>query len=182
MSITTKKGDKGRTSLYLGDKVSKDNIIIEALGTVDELCSCLGFSRSLAKAKTIKETIQSIQEDLFRVGAEFATNQKSFGKLKNRINIEDVSRLEKILRSLENTKTFKANCFYLPGENTISASLDIARAVARRAERRAVTLKRKGSLANRNIIVYLNRLSDLLYLLARSFEKSHAGITLNPGK
>ena len=173
MSIVTKKGDKGMTSLYRGGQVSKDNIRVEAYGTLDELCAFLGLSRSLIKERKTGHLIQSIQQDLFVVGAEIATKSSFISKLERKIDKRDTDCLGEAIAALEKKSTFKECCFYLPGENLIASTLDIARTVARRAERRVVTLKRRGLLLNPFIIIYLNRLSDLLYLLARSYEKKH---------
>jgi len=178
MSITTKKGDKGITSLYSGEKVSKDDLRVETYGTLDELCSFLGLSKSLIKERKLKKLIQSIQQDLFVMGAELATKPTFFSKLKKRIGKGYVDRLEKIISGLEKKKTFEECCFYLPGENLNSSVLDIARTVTRRAERLVVTLKRKGILLNDFILIYLNRLSDLLYLLARGYGKNHRKLKL----
>lgn len=177
MAITTRKGDKGFTYLYWGGKVSKDNIRVEACGTLDELCSFLGLAKSLISEKRNKKLIESIQKDLFVIGAEIATKAPFLGKLEKRICNADVQRLDKVLSSLEKTRTFDECCFYLPG-NVISSSLDIARTVCRRAERRIVTMKQKGLLLNKSVAIYLNRLSDLLYLLVRSYEKKHVRLTL----
>jgi ATP:cob(I)alamin adenosyltransferase len=173
MGITTKKGDQGITSLYSGERVSKDDIRVEAYGTLDELCSFLGLSKSLIKNRKAKRLLESIQQDLFVIGAELAVNRKFFSKLEKRINNSYIGRLEKITVDLEKKKQFKECCFYLPGENCVCATLDIARTVTRRAERLVVTLKKKGILLNSFILIYLNRLSDLLYLLARSYGKNH---------
>ena len=173
MSITTKKGDRGDTFLYWGGKVSKDHVRIQACGTVDELCALLGFSKSLIKEKKIKRLLESIQADLCVVNAELVTIPVHIGKLKKRIDKADIARLEKMLLSLEKRRIIKERRFHLSGENIISSSLDIARTVARRAERHVVTLKRKNIISNPLIVIYLNRLSDLLYLLSRSYEKHH---------
>jgi ATP:cob(I)alamin adenosyltransferase len=177
MAITTKKGDKGFTYLYWGGKVSKDNIRVEAYGTLDELCSFLGLAKSLIGEKRNKKLIESIQKDLFVIGAELATKAQFLGKLEKRISSADVKKLDKILSFLEKTRTFTECCFYLPG-NVISSSLDIARTVCRRAERRIVAMKEKGLLLNNSAVIYLNRLSDLLYLLARANEKKHVKLAL----
>lgn len=170
MAITTKTGDKGTTSLYPRGRVPKDHIRVEACGNLDELCSYLGFSKALIDEKGIKKLIESFQQDLFVMGTEMATTGRFIRKLKRRMNKAHIDRLESILAGLENSVVLPRRCFCLSG-NAVSGSLDIARTVARRAERSIVTLKRKGLLSNAFILVYLNRLSDLLYLLARGFEK-----------
>jgi len=178
MSIITKKGDKGMTSLYYGEQISKDDPRVETYGTLDELCSFLGLSKSLIKDQKNKKLIEAIQRDLFVIGAELATKRTSLGKLEKRIDKSYIDRLEKIIEGLEKKRAFKECCFYLPGENLVSGALDISRTVARRAERLVVTLKRKGKLSNNFILIYLNRLSDLLYLLARAYGKNHRKLKL----
>lgn len=173
MAITTKKGDKGKTELYWGQQVSKDNIRVEIYGILDELCSFLGMAKSLIKNRKIKSLIESIQRDLFTVGAEIASVSSFINRLKKRIGASGVAHLERIIKDLEGKRTFKERCFYLPGENFISSALDVSRTIARRAERKIVTFKIAGLLKNKHILIYMNRLSDLLYLLARSLEKEH---------
>lgn len=170
MSIVTKKGDKGKTFLFLGGVVAKDSPIMELEGALDELCSFLGLSKSLIKDKAKKKVLESFQEDLFVIGTEVATAPRFLKRLKRKIEKSDVGRLEKIIDGLEAKRTLEECCFCLPGKNFVSSTLDISRTIARRLERRAVSLARKKLLKNRYILVYLNRLSDLLYLLARSEE------------
>ena len=171
MSISTKRGDKGRTSLYRGGRVAKDSIRLEICGALDELSSYLSISKSLIKSKRTKNLIKLIQQDLFVIGTEIVTKPQFVSVLKKRIDKNYVNRLDGHIKKLEGKKGFKIKSFCLPGENLISSSLDVARATARRAERKAVTLKRRKILKNSYILTYLNRLSDLLYLIARSCEK-----------
>ena len=170
MKITTKTGDKGKTSLYKGKRVSKDDIRIEICGTLDELSACLGLAKSLVKKnKNIKELIASIQKELFIIGSEIACQSKFIEQLQKRIGSDQVENIDKFIQKLEKKKENKLKCFSLSGKNFISAVFDLARTTARRAERRVVTLQRKKVLKNDQIIIYLNRLSDLLYLLARKY-------------
>ncbi len=171
MGITTKIGDKGFTSLLFGSCDSKDSLRMESCGALDELCSFLGLAKSLTKDKKAKAAIDNIQKDLFIIGAELATEGAYSHKLRQKINSNDITRLESLIKALEKRYIAKMRYFILPGENTLSAVLDITRTVARKAERRAVALKRSGVIKNTLIIVYLNRLSDLLFLIARSYEK-----------
>jgi cob(I)alamin adenosyltransferase len=173
MSITTKKGDRGFTSLFWGERVKKDHIRVETYGTLDELCSFLGLAKSMIRNKNIKKLIEDIQKDLFVIGAEIATKPRFINRLKKRIDNGSVRLLEENIRDLERRIGFEGCCFLLPGENFISALFDVSRTIARRTERRTVTLKNKGILKNRYALIYLNRLSDLLYLLARAYEKRH---------
>lgn len=178
MGITTKVGDKGMTSLYFGGMVKKDDLRVEVYGTLDELCSFLGMSKSLIKDRITKKLIESIQRDLFVIGGEIATKAQFLNRLENRIDGNYVRRLEKNIKKLEAKSLFEGCGFYLPGENFISSTFDVARTIARRAERMVATLKSKGLLKNPNILIYLNRLSDLLYLLARDQEKRHRKLRL----
>jgi len=173
MSITTRTGDKGKTSVYRGKRVSKDNIRIEICGMLDELGVCLGLAKALVKKdKKIKGIIESIQKDLFMVAGEIVCQAKFIKQLKKRINQKKVENLDKISGGLEKSGKFNSKSFSLPGKNFTSAVFDLARVAARRAEREIVTFKRKKALKNNYILVYLNRLSDLLYLLARKYEVS----------
>ncbi|MFA6281103.1 MAG: cob(I)yrinic acid a,c-diamide adenosyltransferase [Candidatus Omnitrophota bacterium] len=172
MSITTKKGDCGETSLLGAKRVLKDDIRIDACGVLDELCSFLGLSRSSIYKKKIKKIIEEIQCDLFLIGSEIVTEQVSLGKLKKRINKTHVLGLEKIISICEKNSKLKKQCFSIPGENLVSSFLDISRTIARRLERKVVTLKRKKLIHNSDILAYLNRLSDLLYLFARLHEEN----------
>lgn len=167
MGIVTKKGDKGKTSLFAGGFVDKDHVIVEACGTLDELCSFLGMAKSFLKNRSAKNILEDIQNDLFIVGAEVSCKAGLAGRLKKRMNSVYVARLDKIIGKLEKKNQLR-KIFCLPGENSLSGVLDVARTIARRAERRVVTLSKKRMLKNPHILVYLNRLSDLLYLLARS--------------
>jgi len=172
MSIVTKKGDKGMTSLYRGKRVSKAHIRIEACGAIDELSSYLGLSKSMIKNRKMANIIESIQKDLFILCSEIVTEVKALKKLKKRINGSFVDRLDKTIRNLEEKRSLKIKCFQLPGANSVSSVLDISRTITRRAERRVTILRRKRLLSNKHILSYLNRLSDLLYLIARSSEGS----------
>ncbi len=170
MSITTKKGDGGKTSLYPRGVVAKDHPRIELVGALDELNSFLGMARCLIKERAVSNAIKAVQEELFFLGAEAVTSIACLKKLKKRIGAQEIKRLESCIGRLEEKSPLKKLCFSVPGKTLVSSSLDAARTIARRAERRAVTLMRKGSLKNPSFLVYLNRLSDFLYLLARSCE------------
>jgi ATP:cob(I)alamin adenosyltransferase len=170
MSIVTRKGDGGKTSLYGGRIVSKDHARIQACGNLDELCSFLGIAKSLIKQKKTQRIIKTIQRDLFILGAELACDLRSIRKLRQRIKKQHVLDIEGLIENLENRRKIKINAFCLPGENPISAVLDVARAITRRIERDVVGLKRRKQLRDNCIVIYLNRLSDFLYLLARSLE------------
>jgi cob(I)alamin adenosyltransferase len=170
MSIATKRGDKGKTDLYLARRIWKDHPRVEAFGDLDELCAHLGLARSLLKEEETSKIIERIQRELFILGAEVAVTPGQIRKLKRRIDTSYVERLDQELTRFEKDAHFEACCFYLPGESTLAASLDIARTVARRVERRMVTLAKKGMIRNPHILAYLNRLSDLLFVLSRYYE------------
>ena len=167
MGIVTKKGDKGKTSLYQGKRVSKDHIRMEACGVLDELSSYLGLAKSMIKNRKIGSIIESIQKDLFILGTEIVTEGPALKKLKRRIDSSFIDYLDKVILDLEEKKGLKIKCFQLPGVSSVSSILDISRTIARKLERRVTTLGKKRLISNKCILVYLNRLSDLLYLLAR---------------
>jgi len=171
MSIVTRTGDNGTTSLYGGERVSKDDIRIEACGALDEVSSFLGMAKSLLRDKKTKSVINCIQKELIVLCSEVASMPTASKKLKNRINGSSISALEKEIDCLEKKRNTRIRSFCLQGADHVSSTLDVARAITRRAERRCVAMSKKKMLKNRDIIVYLNRLSDLLYLLARSNEK-----------
>jgi len=160
-------GDNGSTSLYCGTKVMKDDLRIEACGALDEASSFLGMAKSLAKDRKTRAIINCAQKDLIILSSEIATASAAKNRLKKRIGKDSVCVLEKEIDCLENKYNIKFKSFCLQGDNSVSSAIDVARAVVRRAERRCVTMAKMKMLKNCDIIVYLNRLSDLLYLLAR---------------
>ena len=174
MKIYTKKGDHGDTSLLYGDSVSKDAIAPEAYGSVDELVASLGLIRAESKLPTdIKSIILRIQKELFIVGAELATDKLERKKLsagKTLVTEEMIINLEKDIDNL-NEKNGLPNFFVVPGENIISAKLDWSRVISRRAERKCVAWKKINKIEDTFVLIYLNRLSDLLWMMARDFEK-----------
>ena len=174
MPITTGKGDNGRTVLMFDRPVRKDCLRVDAYGTVDELTSFLGLAKSSVRKKTVRQLIHQCQHDLFIVSSELATDARDLGRLELRVTPERVKWIEGKVTGLEARLKLKECCFLIPGGSTTSALFDICRTVARRAERLGWALCRKKEVPNRNVLIYLNRLSDLLWLLARAEEKSHA--------
>jgi cob(I)alamin adenosyltransferase len=164
MSIYTKTGDKGDTGLFGGQRVPKDALRIEAYGTVDELNSVLGIVRSDNTGGETDRIIGQIQNQLFDLGADLAT-PRSVDKKVRRIDPKDAQPLEKIIDTLE-TELKPLKNFILPGGSPVAARLHFARTVCRRAERAVVRLSRNEDIGE-GITVYLNRLSDLLFVLAR---------------
>jgi len=161
--IYTRTGDKGETGLVGGARVSKDSIRVEAYGSVDETNSALGLVRSVLSDHEIDLVLEELQKDLFIAGADLAGERR--GQETPRIAKERVSELETIIDRFE-SEVPPLRAFILPGGGRAGASLHFARAVARRAERRVVTLSRKEEI-NEQLIPYVNRLSDLLFVLAR---------------
>lgn len=162
MKIYTKTGDKGKTSLYDGTRVDKDDIRVESYGTLDELNSYIGLCTNYAKDED-KEILRSIQIKLFEVSAELATKEE--GTYKTPISNDDVVSLEKIIDSYIE-KIDKIDAFIVPGTNLISANLHIARTICRKAERRIFSLS-KIETVNPFLLKYINRLSDVIYAIAR---------------
>ena len=168
MKIYTKTGDQGETGLFGGGRVPKDHPRVEAYGDIDELNAVLGMVRAVELMPRIDEVLVPVQRDLFSIGALLATPhpEKRQQQLeKARIDEERVQQLERAIddgeRELEPLRAF-----ILPGGTPKSAALHVARTVCRRAERRVIGLHREAELPQ-IVIKYLNRLSDLLFVLAR---------------
>jgi cob(I)alamin adenosyltransferase len=167
-SIATKTGDRGQTGLVGGVRVSKSSLRVETYGTVDELNSFLGFSRSICDLPEAKELAESIQKELFVLGAELATPGVPTGDQAH-VSTEMVDRLTDEVHRLEALDGMLSD-WTIPGEHSASAAFDVARAVCRRAERCAVRLSESGDKVSPVAIMYLNRLSDLLWLMGRWVE------------
>ena len=166
MKIYTKTGDQGETSLYGGQRVLKDHLRIEAYGTVDELNSVLGIALCQIKDTEIRGVIGNIQHDLFIVGADLASPADlNKGQSVMRIGQEKIEWLENQIDTYD-AKLPELKHFILPGGTTGAAYLHLARTVCRRAERKVSTLGKSIEIGT-NILVYLNRLSDLLFVLSR---------------
>jgi cob(I)alamin adenosyltransferase len=165
MKIYTKTGDKGDTSLFGGQRVPKDAQRIEAYGTVDELNSLLGVVRADNRNQQIDEILNRIQNELFELGADLATPRSAATKQIKRIEPKHSDHLEKSIDQLEaHLKPLKT--FILPGGLPVAARLHLARTICRRAERTVVRLTRNEDIGD-GITMYLNRLSDLLFVMAR---------------
>lgn len=165
MSIYTKFGDKGKTSLYAGKTVSKGSLRVNAYGTIDELNSFLGIVLVDFKNPDIKKKLIQIQNDLFEVGASLASPATNKHQELSKYFRKRVSEFEKEIDNLTK-KLPKLENFILPGGSTTGARMHFARTLVRRAERRVVELSEKEKI-NTEIIVFLNRLSDLLFMYAR---------------
>ena len=167
--IYTKAGDDGTTGLLYGGRISKADAATEAYGTTDEAVAVIGLARALSEDLALGERLLSLQRQLFVVGADLATNPDERGKLQPGVSLvtdEDVDGLEVWIDELVTAHPLP-NAFVVPGANPVSACLDVARSVVRRAERRVVELREGGAEVNDAVVRYLNRLSDLLFVLAR---------------
>lgn len=167
--IYTRAGDKGKTGLLSGERIDKDDPRIEAYGTVDELGTFLGVAKVYASER-IASFLNNIQQKLFLVNAELATNPESLEEgdsLWNlqRITEEDVEYLEQIADELSEELPLLKN-FVIPGGTKAAAFLHVCRTVCRRAERRIINYSNAGPV-NEELIRYINRLSDLLFVMAR---------------
>lgn len=171
MDIYTRKGDDGTTGLFYGGRVSKSAGGPEAYGTVDEAVAALGTARSLA-AGDFATAILARQRELFVVAAELATAPANRHKLEDgmsRVTADMAAVLEQEIDDVVATAGLPTE-FVVPGGNPLAAALDVARTVVRRAERRAVAVAEAGELEGSEIVRYLNRLADYLYVLARAAE------------
>jgi len=165
-AISTKRGDGGMTDLCFGGRVPKDHYRPEAYGELEEACAWLGLARAKAANEFTRALLLEVQRRLFIIGGEMAAEPHNAGRLKRRLNAEDLALLEAGQIRLNGMFEFPKG-FVICGASESGALLDLARTVLRRAERRAVTLKRRGGLENEFILPYINRLSDVLWMLAR---------------
>jgi cob(I)alamin adenosyltransferase len=167
MKIYTKTGDRGETSLYKGGRVPKDEPRLAAYGTLDELNSVLGLALAHLGAggglETVRQEVARVQKDLFSLGAQLATRGEE--KPAWHIKPEDIDALETAIDGME-TELEPLKTFILPGGHPVGAAFHLARTVARRAEREVVGLQRDEAI-DPQIVQYLNRLSDYLFVLAR---------------
>jgi cob(I)alamin adenosyltransferase len=187
-AVATRKGDDGTTGLlYGGARIPKDDLRTEAYGTIDEVVAALGMARAQLGLKDrlgvlsvgfgdLPEVILRLQRELFVVAAELATNPDAWDRLQDgrtRVSADMVDGIERLLGDLESHITMPAE-FVVPGETPTSAALELARTTLRRAERRAVALGREGLIPGPHLLPYLNRLADLLWVLARAAEQAEA--------
>ncbi len=179
MSIVTKTGDSGTTALMYGRRVPKNHPRVEAYGTVDELNTALGVARAKVKKKFISSNLLAIQKDLVTLMGELCVQpedlpryvQDGFSLVKPEMTV----KLDALVKEIESQNvSFKG--WATPGSTKNAAALDMARTICRRAERRVCDLKDTGEVVNPEIVIYLNRLSDLLWLMAR-WAETKAGST-----
>ena len=182
--VATTRGDDGTTGLLFGgDRIDKDDPRTEAYGTIDEAVAALGLARASLGARRrtgtlpatlggLGDLILRLQRELFVVGAELATNPDAWDRLEDgrtRVSAAMLADVEHTLLDVERSITMPTE-FVVPGETVASAALEIARTILRRAERRAVALRRAGLVPGEHLVPYLNRLADLLWVLARAAE------------
>ncbi|PYI92906.1 MAG: cob(I)yrinic acid a,c-diamide adenosyltransferase [Verrucomicrobia bacterium] len=175
MSIATKTGDEGETSLMYGRRVPKTDARVDAYGCVDELNSALGLARASASDSFLVEQILAVQKELVVVMGELATASEDLDRyVKDGFQLTNpamTDRLTSVVDDLEKNRLGKFKDWAVPGKTIGSAALDLARTVCRRAERRVAALMAADAKFNREILRYLNRLSDLCWLLARYAEQ-----------
>lgn len=165
-NIYTKGGDKGKTGLIGGTRVSKGDIRVECYGTIDELTAALGLGYALCEHSFTKKMIRCIQEKLFAYSAELAADDKGMKKLEGKLITEaDITFLENMIDRCTVVNGLQ-KCFVIPGESPASAALHLARTIARRGERHIVRLNEKKA-TRKEVIQYINRVSDAVYALAR---------------
>lgn len=167
--IYTKTGDKGETGLYSGQRVGKDSLRMHAIGEVDELNACLGLCRATGVPLLMEKRLHELQRQLFDVGADLSAHLDSDVKVP-RISAENVAQLEDWIDALDAELEPLQN-FVLPGGSEVAARLHLARSVCRRAERAVTSLMKNEDIGD-HILTYLNRLSDLLFVMARTANKA----------
>jgi cob(I)alamin adenosyltransferase len=177
MSITTKKGDAGQTCLMYNRRISKCHPRVEALGAVDELNSALGLARATATQDLMRSHLSSIQRDLITLMGELATAEEDLARFVRDgfvpITGQHTEKLDSLIQTLEKELGgFKG--WALSGDHLHTAALDVARTTCRRAERRVCALREANLLSNAELIIYLNRLGDLLWLMGRWMENQPA--------
>lgn len=167
--VYTKRGDKGETDLLGGSKARKDSLKVESYGSVDEASAFIGVARFYCKNKIMKERLKNIQNKLLVLGGYLASDQNGKEMLKDQISEDDIKLLEEYIDEY-NQHLEPLKHFILPGDNEVSAHFHVARTVVRRAERKIVSITSEENL-NPLIQKYVNRLSDLMFVLARYSEE-----------
>lgn len=183
MKIYTKKGDDGTTGLLYGGRVSKDDLRTEVYGTLDETVSALGVARAGGLSQRVGDIAVRIQREMFVAGAQLATAEENQGKLQegvSRVTAAMTEHAESDIDALLDEHPLPQE-FVLPGQTAGSAGLDLARSIVRRAERQAVALSRGGVAVDPEVLRYLNRVSDLLFALAR-YEEASRGVRAEPSR
>jgi cob(I)alamin adenosyltransferase len=167
--VYTKFGDSGETSLLYGGRISKNSPNTEAYGITDEAVSVMGLARAMTSDERVNDMLRQLQRELFTIAAELATDPAKYELFQQHfkpVTEEMVTSLEQAIDSLEEEFEMP-KVFILPGGSQASAAIDLARCVIRTAERRVVAMAEQDMLTNGLIMTYLNRLGDLLFVLAR---------------
>ena len=167
--VYTKFGDQGETSLLYGGRVSKNDLHTEAYGITDEAVSAMGLARATSQDPRVKDVLRDVQRELFTIAAELATEPDKYELFQQHfapVTPEMVENLEATIDALEQDVEMP-KVFILPGGSPASAAIDLARCIIRTGERRVVAMKEAGKLTNDLIITYLNRVGDLLFVVAR---------------
>ena len=167
--VTTGTGDTGYTGLLGDERVPKYDPRPDTFGTVDEATSALGLARAMTDDAHVKEIIYQLQNELYLLMGELATTPDNYEKMGLRVTADHVQRLEQVEERLKSEVEIP-NKFIIPGDTLVGAALDLARTIIRRAERMAVKLLHDGVIQNDEVVRYLNRLSDLVFILARYVE------------
>jgi len=167
--VTTGTGDTGYTGLLGAQRVPKYDPRPDTFGTVDEATSALGLARAVAHDQKVKDIIYRVQQELYLLMGELATPSEHYEQMGLRMTIEHVQHLELVEAELQREVEIP-NKFVIPGDTLDGAALDLARTIIRRAERMAVKLLHDGIIQNTEVVRYLNRLSDLIFILARYVE------------
>src|SRR5579875_1142726 len=167
--VTTGTGDTGYTGLLGEQRVPKYDPRPDTFGTVDEATSALGLARAAAHEQKVKDIIYHVQQELYLLMGELATPPENYEKMGLRVTKEHVQRLEQVEEDLKREVEIP-NKFIIPGDTLDGAALDLARTIIRRAERMAVKLLHDGIIENGEVVRYLNRLSDVIFVLARYVE------------
>ena len=179
--ITTKTGDSGTTGLLFGGRVLKSDARVEAFGTIDEAVSSLGLARALISDPEVKSIVETLQRDLFIVAAELATlepNRDQLVETNNVVSESMVQKIEELTDSLKENLNLP-NAFVVPGDSLESSAIDVSRTLIRKAERRVVALYENKHIANRDLLRYLNRASDLAYVIGRYLDREKPFNKLN---
>ena len=171
--VTTRTGDTGYTGLIGKERVPKWDPRPDTFGTLDEATSALGIARAVTENERVRELILSLQRELYLLMAELALSPEAYAESQFKITEEHVAALERTADALKQDVQI-GHVFVIPGETLPSAALDLARTVVRRGERLAARLYHDGVIANAEVLRYLNRLSDLLFVLAR-YEEAQTG-------
>lgn len=174
MKIYTKSGDAGETGLLFGGRVAKNDPRCEAYGEADFATSAMGLARALSQDGRVKEILLQVQREMFTLSGELATDAANYEHYKSNfhaITADNVDRLEMLIDELSAQVELPPK-FIIPGASAASGAIDLARSALRSAERRIVGLEQRGTLPNKELLRYVNRLADLLFMLARYEDRS----------